>query len=56
MSISVTKSGVLQDFLALSYCDPSCEAVVSSFLETMRVANRFLLEVLNRVQDEHKNR
>jgi hypothetical protein len=25
-------------------------------LETVRVANRFLLEVLNRVQDEQENR
>jgi hypothetical protein len=56
MSIGVTKSGILQDSLALSYCDPSCGAVVSSFLETVRVANRFLLEVLNRVQDEQENR
>jgi hypothetical protein len=56
MNISVTKSGILQDSLALFYCDPSCGAVVSSFLETMRVANRFLLEVLNRVQDEQENR
>jgi hypothetical protein len=46
MSIGVTKSGILQDSLALSYCDPSCGAVVSSFLEIVRVANRFLLEVL----------
>jgi len=56
MSIGVTKSGVLQDSLALSYCDPSCGAIVSSFLETVRVANRFLLEVLNRAQDEQENR
>ncbi len=48
MSISVTKSGI--------YCDPSCGAVVASFLETVRVANRFLLEVLNRVHDEQENR
>jgi hypothetical protein len=56
MSIGVTKSGVLQDSLALSYCDPSCGAVVFSFLETVKVANRFLFEVLNMVQDEHENR
>jgi hypothetical protein len=56
MSIGVTKSGVLQDSLALPYCDPSCGVVVSSFLEIVRVANKFLLEVLNRVQDEQENR
>jgi hypothetical protein len=56
MSIGVTKSGVLQDSLALFYCGPSCGVVVSSFLEIVRVANRFLLEVLNKVQDEHENR
>jgi hypothetical protein len=56
MSISVTKSGILQDSLSLSSCEASCGAVVSSFLEIVRMANRFLLEVLNRVQDEQENR
>jgi hypothetical protein len=56
MSISVTKSGSLQDSLSLSYCDPSCGAVVSTFLEIVRMANRFLLEILNRVQDEQENK
>jgi hypothetical protein len=31
MSISVPKSGILQDSLSLSYCEASCGAVVSSF-------------------------
>jgi hypothetical protein len=56
MSISVTKSGILQDSLSLSCCDPSCGAVVSSFLEIVRMADRFLLEVLKRVQDEQESR